>query len=111
MSQNNQRKKMSISPGIYLLSSESIETRNELEDFVESLYDRLSQLASNCKTRGGFHLDKTIKRIIQQSKLNLYVEKNTNVYSSKLLEVSLQLTKKALESNMLLERLLLSIGV
>jgi hypothetical protein len=109
MLHNNNRKRISTAPAIFLLSSESIETKNELDDFVESLYEQLSRIVSSCKKKG-YHFEKTIKRIIKQSKLNQNVEASTNLYSSKLLEVSLQLTKKALEANKLLESVLISIG-
>ena len=106
---NNNRKRIFTSSAIFLLSSESIDAKNELEDFVESLYEQLSRISSSCKKKAP-HIEKTIKRIIKQSKINQHVEDSTEIYSSKLLEVSLQLTKKALETNKLLESLLFSIG-
>lgn len=108
---NSQTKKNST-PSIFLLSSESYESLNDLDEFVDVFYEKIQMIISNFKPKT-IYMDKnsrdSLKRIIGVSKLNQISESNYSLYSSKMHNASLQLSRKTFETNRILEDFLLNI--
>lgn len=111
-STTNTNVKKNSTPSIFFISSDSNESKNELDEFIELFYEKLSLLLNNFKLKS-VYLDKSIKdnlkRIVNSSKLNQSTQMSVNLYSMKMLCASVKLSKKTLQTNKILEDLLLNI--